>query len=270
MAPAGKTINSHKRNISLACLLLLIGSLFLVTAACALDPIDIPASKDPLDRDRPENIAALKTHIAYVGSSQEARMDGVIAYINNISGNAGIENLQQIRDDYLSAAASIPVMQTADQINGLRDDMCTRTRQFSDETKAQMILFNGTPEGIKQAADASVNAFDLSLNGMTNPLWLSRESARVTIFGRESQERNFTLRSLSDKGMDISQAQEISDQIDAKRSDIEAALRNQQGEAMTQANTAIKGLNQQYRNTISGYRTTLAIQMNSAAIMAMK
>lgn len=259
-----------KRILSLGCLLV-IGSLFLVmTASAIVENREIPTSKDPLARDSPENIAALKTHIAYVGTSQEARMDGVIAYINNISGSSGgVEKLQQIRDDYLEAAASIPVMQTADQINALRDDMCTQTRLFADEARVQVVIFNGTPEGMKQTADASIRAFDLSFNGMTDPLWLSRESARVTIFNRESEERNFTIRSLSDKGIDVTQARQIADQIDAKRSDLEAALRTRQGEAMTKANTGIKTLNQEFRNTVGTYRANLEIQMKSAAIQAM-
>jgi len=259
-----------KRIISLACLLLIIGSFLLVTAVCALsDTIEVPASTDPLDRDRPENIAALKNHIAYVGESQEARMDGVISYINTISGSAGAGKLQQIRDDYLAAAATIPVMQTADQINSLRDDMCSQTRLFAEETRAQMVMFNGTPDGMRETADASMNAFDVSLNRMTDPLWLSRDSARVVVFNREAQERNFTIMSLKDKGVDITQAQQISDQIDAKRSDLEAALRNNKDGAITKVNTGIKSLNQDFRNTIGAYQTNLAIQMKSAAIMAM-
>jgi predicted phage tail protein len=104
---------------------------------------------------------------------------------------------------------------------------------------------------------------------MTDPLWLSRDSARVKVFNRESQERNATIKSLSEKGIDIAQARQISDQIDAKRSELESALRNKQGEAMTKFNTGIKTLNQQFRNTVGTYQTNLEIQMKSAAIQAM-
>ncbi|MFA4860351.1 hypothetical protein [Methanoregula sp.] len=263
----------RNRIISLACLLLVIGSLFLVAAvSAAAAPVnggEIPSSSDPLYRDRPENIAALKTHIAYVGESQEARMDGVIEYVSNISGSAGIGRLQQIRNDYLAAAATIPVMQTSDQINALRDDMCAQTKLFAGETMAQLVLFNGTPEGMRVTTGASMNAFEISFNSMTDPLWLSRDSARIVVFNRESEERNFTLRSLSEKGIDITQAQQISDQIDAKRSEVEAALRNNQDGAILKVNTGIKSLNQQFRNTVSDYRTSLEIQMKGAAILAM-
>lgn len=234
-----------------------------------MDGVEIPASTDPLDRDRPENIAALKSHIAYVGESQEARMNGVISYIDTIGGSAGAGKLRQIQDDYLAAAATIPVMQTADQINSLRDDMCVQSRLFAEETRAKMGMFNGKPDGMQKAVDTSMNAFDVSLNSMTDPLWLSRESARIVVFNRESQERNFTIRSLKDKGVDITQAQQISDQIDAKRSDLEAALRNNKDGAITKVNTGIKSLNQEFRNTVSTYQTNLEIQMKSVAIMAM-
>jgi len=230
---------------------------------------EIPASSDPLYQDRPENIAALKTHIAYVGVSQEARMDGVIGYISNISGSAGIGKLQQIRDDYLSAAATIPLLNSSDDINSLRNDMCAQTRLFAEETQIQLVVFNGTPEAMRSTAAASVNAFELSFTSMTNPLWLSRDSARIVVFNRESEERNFTLNSLSQKGIDITRAREISEQIDAKRSEVEAALRDNHHGAILNVNTGIKSLNQQFRNTVGDYRASLDVQMKTAAILSM-
>ncbi|WP_321506411.1 hypothetical protein [uncultured Methanoregula sp.] len=259
----------HNRHLSWVCLSLFILSFVLIPAVGAIsNTIEIPASKDPLDRDRPENIAALKNHIAYVGESQEARMDGVISYISNISRNEGVEKLQQIRNDYLAAASTIPVMQTADEINAARDDMCVQSQLFAEETRNQIVMFKGTPEGMQESVTISLNTFEASLNGMTDSLWLSRQSARIIIFNRESQERTSLLRSLTENGTDTTQAQRLSDQIDSKRPELETALRNNKGMAVRNVNTAVKSLNQQFRNTIADYRTNLKIKASIALIKA--
>ena len=41
------------------------------------------------DQDKAEIISPLKMHIAYIGKTQQARMDGVITYIDSISGGTG-------------------------------------------------------------------------------------------------------------------------------------------------------------------------------------
>ena len=236
-------------------LCLILFCLVLIPSVSAIvEYLEVPASSDPIARDSPENIAALKNHIAYIGGSQEARMDGVIAYIETISGSAGIGNLRQIESDYMAAASTIPAMKTADQINSLRDEMCVQSGHFAEESKARLLLFNGSSDEMQKHIAISINAFDLSLAGMTDPLWLSETTARVTVFGRESSERNFTLRHFQENGIDISEARLISERIDAIRPALERALQDNKPESVLEINTKIKSLNQQYRNTVAGYR----------------
>ena len=66
--------------------LALVCALFTpVLANLTTDGNPVPVSKDTLAQDNPELIGPLKTHVAYVGQTQDARMDGVIDYIDTIS-----------------------------------------------------------------------------------------------------------------------------------------------------------------------------------------
>ena len=251
-----------KQLVSNGILCFILFCLVLVPSVSAIvEYLEVPASSDPLARDSPENIAALKNHIAYIGGSQEARMDGVIAYIETAGGSTGIGNLRQIESDYMAAASTIPAMKTADQINSLRDEMCILSGHFAEETQARLLLFNGSSDEMQKHIAISINAFDLSLAGMTDPLWLSQTTARVTVFGRESAERNFTLRNFRENGIDINEAQMISERIDAIRPLLEGALRENKPETVLEINTKIKSLNQQYRNTLAGYRASRGLSL---------
>jgi hypothetical protein len=260
-----------KRQVSLGCLCICLLGFVLVPAVCAIsDTIEIPASRDTLERDSPQNIAALKDHIAYDGESQEARMDGVISYIDMIGDRDGVEKLQWIQDDYLAAASLITVMQTSDQITALRDDMSIQSRSFSEEAKLRITRLNGSPEGMRERVNESVNAFEFSLNGTSDYLWLSHENARIKVFNRESRQRNVTLQDLNEQGIDIAQARQISDQIDAKLPDLESALRNNRDGAAGRITTELRSLNQQFRNTVAEYRLNLRVQKSIASIKGIR
>jgi hypothetical protein len=243
-----------KNRTFFGCICFALIVMMLVSPAVAIvENREIPASSDPLERDSPENIAALKHHIAYIGESQEARMDGIISYISRIGGNDEAGRLREIRNDYMAAAASIPLMKTADRINDLRDDMCVQSGLFAEETQARMLISGGTQEGMREQVNIALKTFDLSLKNGTEPLWLAGERARLIVFDRESRERNFSIRNLKDQGIDTTIAEEISGRIDAKRTEMEAAVMTGGEEKIPVINTEIKSLNRQFRNTIAEY-----------------
>ncbi|MDO9324962.1 MAG: hypothetical protein Q7T80_08420, partial [Methanoregula sp.] len=117
---------------------------FTPVASALLENADIPHSTGPLDKDNPEELSLLKSHTAYVGVMQQARMNGVIGYIDRISNGAGTANLQWIQEDYIAAASSIPLLYTSDEITAAREEMRTQSIRFFEETNIQLAAFNGT------------------------------------------------------------------------------------------------------------------------------
>jgi flagellar biosynthesis GTPase FlhF len=257
------------RKIVCLFLFFLVIVLLVVPVSAALDRDTLPVSKDPLAENNPEIIAALKTHIAYVGQSQQARMDGVIAYIDRISGGNGTSSLRDIEDDYMETASSIPVMQTADEITEARGELRTQTQLFSEETKAQMVMFNGSTDDMRGAINASAQPMENSSSTLKESLWLAKDTARITVFNKESQERTALLSTISKQGIDTSHARNISEQIDTQRSAIQKALADNSARSLKAANSGLKSLNHQFRGVVKAYRGDVEIQMKQAAVLAM-
>ncbi len=157
-------------------------------------------SQDYLAKDDPQIIAALKSHIVYLGASQQARMDGVIRYAYTISNGTGIDELQWIQEDYLTAASSIPLMYTADEINTARIEMQDQSILFADETANQLVQFNGNVDSMRGFVNESMQGLDESFNDPNHTPWLTTARARLTTFNESANDRNATLDALRASG----------------------------------------------------------------------
>jgi DNA repair exonuclease SbcCD ATPase subunit len=229
----------------------------------------LSGSQNMIIQDNAELLSSLKTHVAYIGRLQQARMEGVIQYIDKISGGTGSANLQQIQEDYLIAAFSIPVMRTVDEINTARDEMRQQSILFADETNAQMSMFNGMTDDMRADANSNMHTIEGTFNSVMYSSWLASETTRLTVFNQSSERRTAILDKLSAQGIDTSQAKNLSEQIDAQQSEMEnALLQNRDGE-LQPINSALKQLNQQFRNAIEEYQTNALIQVKTADMMAM-
>jgi len=220
-------------------------------------------------QDDAELLSSLKMHAAYVGKMQQVRMDGVIQYIDRISEGTGGANLQQIQEDYLMAAFSIPIMRTVDEINTAREEMRHQSILFADETNNQIMMFNGTTDEMRATANASMQIVEGTFNSIMYSSWLASETTRLTVFNQSAERRTAILYTLSDQGLDISQARNLSDQIDVQHSELENALLQNRDGALLSITNGLKQLNQQFRNMIDGYQTSALVQMKTAEMMSM-
>jgi hypothetical protein len=246
--------------------------LFLVPfVSAAVDRATIPKSTDPDYADRPDAIATLKNHIAFVAGDQNLRMEGTIRYIDAISNGTGTVTLQQIQDDYLVIASSIPLMKTSSDITRAREDLRVQTEKFSEETKAQVVKNRGTNTGMRASIRAIANeSVSLETNSTRGALWLRNESARLVLFNKESNDRKSILSELANRSIDTTVAKNISEQIDSERSSLQGALTNKSSRALQSTNIKIKDLNRQFRENIAGIRAVMAIGMKRDAMMAMQ
>jgi hypothetical protein len=250
-----------------ASLLLLL--LIAPYVSASVDTTTITPSTAPDAIDSPDLIDAFKIHTAYLGQSQEARMDGVITYVDNISSGTGADNLQQIKDDYLVIAATIPLMTTNSDIAAAREQMRVQTQLFSEETKAQLVMFNGSTDDMRGNIAASMKTADASVTNFRDSLWLAKDSARLTLFNADSQQRTLLLRTLDKQGIDTSLARNISDQIDAQRGSLQGALSSNSVTALNNVNTGIRTLNKQFRSTVETSRAAMTIELKRQVLMAM-
>jgi len=230
----------------------------------------VPPSTGPLDKDNPELISVLKTHTAYVGVMQQARMNGVIAYVDRISDGAGTTNLRWIQDDYLAAASSISLLYTSDEITTAREEMRAQSIRFSDETKTQMVVFKGNDADLRASTNATEADAETTFARMPDSAWLRKGSARLAAFNTSAEKRTALLLTLTRKGVDITEASKLSDKIDAKRTELqEVVIKNKNG-AVLSLNSGIAKLNSQFRTNIDESLKNREIQLKAAAMLAMK
>ncbi|MDO9549388.1 MAG: hypothetical protein Q7J03_00285 [Methanoregula sp.] len=250
----------------------LVFSLAIITpvASALVENTDIPPSTGPLDKDNPELISVLKTHTAYVGVMQQARMDGVIAYIDQISDGTGTTNLRWIQDDYLSAASSISLMYTSDEITAAREEMRAQSIRFSDETKAKIAAFNGNDADLRASANATENEAEINFVRMPDSVWLRKGGARLAAFNASAEKRAVLLHTLARNGVDIDEASKLSDEIEAKRAELQVVVvKNKEGTVLS-LNSGIAKLNSQFRSIVDESLKNHEIQLTATAIMAMK
>ena len=230
----------------------------------------VPQSAFTVNNDNPEMISVLKSHTAYVGVTQQARMNGVIGYIDRISNGAGTTNLRWIQDDYLAAASSIPLLYTCDEISTAREEMRTQTIKFLEETNTQMAAFNGNESELKVSTDVTETDAENTFARMPESVWLIKGSARLAAFNTSAEKRASLLLTLTGKGVDITEIRKLSDQIEAKRSDMLVVVVKNQNGAILSLNNGIARLNNQFRSTVDETLKNHEIQLKAAAMMAMK
>jgi len=252
--------------IVLVLLFLTAVGLPLASAATQIVPLPVQEQANFSAQDNPELIGALKDHVADLAGSQKARMDGVISYVNTISGGPGAADLQTIQEDYLATATSIPLMETADEIGRARTEMGDLTREFSEETNAQMQIFNGSTADLRSSINASIASAGESVDGVKSSAWLASDAARLQVFDITIAKRDQLLTSLEKQGVDVSAARNVSDLIEAQRTMLVDALKNHNTPALLTMNTDIKSLNQQFRDDVAAYQAELAIQLKVAAL----
>ena len=252
-------------NFYLICVILVIAPM----VSALPDNTAQSGSQNTIIQDDAELLSSLKMHAAYIGKMQQARMDGVIQYIDRISEGTGSAHLQQIQEDYLMAAFSIPIMRTVDEISTAREEMRQQSILFADETNNQIMIFNGTTDEMRATANANMQIVEGTFNSIMYSSWLASETTRLTVFNQSAERRTAMLETLSAQGLDISQARNLSDQIEVQHSELEDALPQNRDGALLSITSGLKQLNQQFRNAIDGYQMSAMIQMKSADIMSM-
>jgi hypothetical protein len=202
-------------------------------------------------------------HIAYVGKTQQARLDGLITYIEIISGGTGIAGLRQIQEDYLTAAVPVLVMRTVEDINEARGEMRHQSILFVDETNAQLAIFNGSYADMRSSAEASLHPVEESYNCLKYSSWLASQTTRFMVFNQSSYRRTAILDDLSLHGMDVTYPKTLSAQIDAQHAELENALLQNQDGALLSINSGLRLLKQQFRATFVVYQMDLQAQLKA-------
>jgi hypothetical protein len=243
---------------------LFLSALFVPVGSAVIQSTGQSGVQSYVIQDSAELISPLKMHIAYVGKTQQARMDGVITYIDRISGGTGTAGLRQIEEDYLTAAFPVPIMRTVDEITEAREEMRHQSILFADETNMQLALFNGSAADMQSSVTAALQPVEDSSNSLQYSSWLASQSTRSTVFNQSAGRRTAILEDLSLHGVDVTYPKNLSAQIDAQQAELENALLQNRNGALLSINSELKHLKQKFYATVEEYRMNLQVQMKAA------
>ncbi len=245
-------------------ILLFLSVLFIPMVGAVTESTGQSSSQNYLNHDSAELLSPLKMHVAYVGKTQQARMDGVITYIDKISGDTGTAGLRQIQEDYLTAAFAVPVMRTVEEVTEAREEMRYQSILFVDETNVQMAMFNGSTSEMRSSAEASLHPVENSFNSLKYSSWLTSQNTRFMVFNQSSERRTAILDDLSLQGMDVTYPKTLSSQIDAQHAELENALLQNKDGRLLSINSGLRLLKQQFQTTVVGYQMDLQAQLKAA------
>lgn len=245
--------------------LYLIGGLCLVCLIAAV----MPAAAAPVNgsswKDNPEHISAMQAHVAYAGAKGEAQMNGAITYIGSISNGAGTAPLSTIESEYAGTVSSVSSMTTSDEIKGAATQMASDEKSFMSTAKDELKQYNGTAKALRTSINASVEAQSGTLQGLLDAYWTARTTARMDEFTANDQKRTSTLANLTAKGIDVSAAQQIENQIQQEGTVLRSALDSRNEASIKAPNEDLATLNKQFAEMIKNYRASAHSKKTTAA-----
>ena len=121
--------------------------------------------------------------------------------------------------------------------------------------KGELKEYNGTGKALAASINASVMAQSATIQSLENTWWTDRQTARMDEFATNDQRRNGVLSNLTAKGIDVSQAQAVENQIQQEGTALNAALTSRDESAIKAANEELATLNKQFAEIVNGYRT---------------
>ena len=127
-------------------------------------------------------------------------------------------------------------MTAADQIKAAETQMSADRKEFMTDAKGSLTEYNGTAKALHESVNASVMAQSGTIQTLKNTWWTDRETARMDVFATNDQNRNNLLGKLSAKGIDVSQAQAVENQIQQEGTALKAAFDSQDNNAVKAAN----------------------------------
>jgi len=235
--------------------IILIGSLCVACLVLAAMPVAADSTTNSAWNNNPEHVAAMQAHVAYAGAKGEAQMNGAISYIGTISNGAGTAPLSSIETQFEGTVTSVQSMTTGDAIQQAESQMKTDRTDFMSTAKSELKQYNGTGKALEQSVNASVMAQASTLQGLENTWWTDRQKARMDEFTANDQKRTGILTNLTAKGIDVSQAQAVENQIQQEGIVLNAALTSRDESAIKAANQDLASLNQQFASIIKSYRS---------------
>ena len=250
--------------------IMLLGSCCLIFLIAAVMPAGAAGISANSWDTNASHIAAMQATVAYAGALGEAQMNGAITYIGSISNGAGTSELSSLETDFSGLVTSVTGMTSADQIKAAATQMSSDKKEFMSDAKDELKEYNGTGKALHESVNASVEQQAGTLATLKSTAWTDRETARMEEFATNDQNRNNILEKLSAKGIDVSQAQAVENQIEQQGAALQTGFNDQNAQEVKAANQQLSTLTTQFRDIVKGYRQSQHVSPTSTTTSAIQ
>jgi len=250
--------------------IMLLGSCCLIFLIAAVMPAGAAGISANSWDTNASHIAAMQATVAYAGALGEAQMNGAITYIGSISNGAGTSELSSLETDFSGLVTSVTGMTSADQIKAAATQMSSDKKEFMSDAKDELKEYNGTGKALHESVNASVEQQAGTLATLKSTAWTDRETARMEEFATNDQNRNNILEKLSAKGIDVSQAQAVENQIEQQGAALQTGFDDQNAQEVKAANQQLSTLTTQFRDIVKGYRQSQHVSPTSTTTSAIQ
>jgi hypothetical protein len=247
--------------------IILIGSLCMICLVAAVMPAGAAPVSGTAWNSNPGHIAAMQAFVAYAGAKGQAQMDGAISYIGTISNGAGTSQLSSIESQFTGTVTSVQSMTAGDQIRATETQLRADRKDFMTTVKNLLKEYNGTGKALAASVNASVMAQSGMLQTLENTWWTDRQTARMDEFATNDQRRTGMLANLTAKGIDVSQAQALENQIQQEGTALNTALTSRDESAIKAANEQLATFNRQFVSIVKGYRAVYVHRATATPIV---
>ena len=191
-----------------------------------------------------------QAHLEWKSAGQEIGMETIIAYINEISENAGAAQLSSLLDGFKNQSQTMQTLTTHVAFNNAFKQLRKITTDFRLETRKQMKEHKGKASALISKIKIALEEKQSELDGLKDAFLAVGKNNSLEIFDIRVNHAQEVLNALSANGYDITAAQAKLDEIKNKRSSLESALDEQDNTKIRQVHLEILNFSKELRQIV--------------------
>ncbi|MFA5221182.1 MAG: hypothetical protein WC391_02705 [Methanoregula sp.] len=181
-------------------------------------------------------IPVQQAHLTWLCGKEEDGMQATIDYLSSMGATTG--SLSAIMETFHASAASVPSIASGTGLMQALGSFRIQTRQFRDETDVQMNAVHGSAGELRAIVHATADT-SAKVHALEDQFWQTRRQCVLADFDQRVKTSQNILNLLSERGYEITPAQEKLNEISAVRGRLVAALDDRDDAGIEEASQEI-------------------------------
>ena len=191
-----------------------------------------------------------QAHLAWIIAAQEIRMEAALEYISDISGGQGISTLEDLISDLQEQKEKIQTLTTHVALNTAILQFKQIIADFKEELHTQMDTYQGKILVLLNQIQTALESNATMLSTLEDSYWTIRQTNELWIFDYRVANAQTIINTLTSRGYNTTHAQAKLDEIQDKRSDLQAAYEARNQNQIHSVNLQIIALSKELRTIV--------------------